>query len=317
MDFGEIDKKILTCLYHNSRESLSKIGKACGVSREQVEYRIRKFEVGKIIKKYLTVFNYGLLGLNEFVVVWLKVKSKKDYIKKELTKIPNMISVGEVLNGFDLYVDFVFKDKIFFERTFNEFLSKYGELVLDYDIFISTFVEIYHLKSFGKKSPEVSYSLIDESLKIDLTEKDLKILSIIDSNGRISALEISNSVGMTAEGVAYCLNKLRKKGVIVGTRILFDMEKAGFYFAGLRLNLKNVSGPTRQKVISFCRSHKNVNALSFGIGKYNSFIQFLYQSEEELRGAISDFKRSFGDLILNSELLMTEKEEHIRMLPLE
>lgn len=317
MKFGEIDKKVLSYLYHNSRESLNKVGKACGVSREQVEYRIKKFESNGIIKKYMTTFNYERLGFKEFIIVWLKVNTKKDFIKNELIKSPNLTSIGEILNSFDLYADFVFKDKFSFEKYFNEFLSKHKNLISDYNVFTSTFMEIYPLKSFGKKFSESNYSLINNEPKINLPEKDLNILSKLDSNGRISALEISSSAKMTAEGVAYRIKQLKKIGIINGTRILFDMEKAGFYFTVLRLNLKNTSEQIRKKVKIFCRSHKNINALSFGIGKFNSIVQFFYQREEEVRSAILDFRNSFDDLIINSELLMIEKENHIRMLPLE
>ena len=316
MGFGEVDKKILTSLYHNSREPLSKIAKSCGVSREQAEYRVKKFENNGLIKKYLTVFNYGLLGFNEFVVIWLKVRGKKSLIKNELKKCRNLLSVGEVLNGFDLYADFVFKDKFSFESYFNNFLSENKEFIAGHDIFISTSVEIYPLKSFGKKTNELNYSLIGGFEEVKLSENDWKILSKLDANGRVSSFEISSSVKMTAEGVSYGIKQLKKKGIIIGSRILFDMEKAGFYFAGLRLKLQEVSESVRKKLTDFCRSHKNINALSFGLGNYNSFVQFFYQKEEELRNVISDFRKSFDDLILKSELLLIENEEHIRMLPL-
>ena len=45
-----IDKKLLAYLYHDSRESSAKIAKKLKISREQVSYRIKKFESEGIIK---------------------------------------------------------------------------------------------------------------------------------------------------------------------------------------------------------------------------------------------------------------------------
>ncbi|MBS3117281.1 Lrp/AsnC family transcriptional regulator [Candidatus Woesearchaeota archaeon] len=45
-----IDKSLLAQLYYNSRENAAKIAKQLHISREQVAYRIKKFEELKIIK---------------------------------------------------------------------------------------------------------------------------------------------------------------------------------------------------------------------------------------------------------------------------
>ncbi|MDA3836485.1 MAG: Lrp/AsnC family transcriptional regulator [Nanoarchaeota archaeon] len=52
MNLDTVDKKLITYLYHNFREPLSKIAKATNLSRDQVEYRIKKYEKEGLIIKF-------------------------------------------------------------------------------------------------------------------------------------------------------------------------------------------------------------------------------------------------------------------------
>ncbi|GAI02419.1 unnamed protein product, partial [marine sediment metagenome] len=115
----KIDKKLISYLYHNYREPLTKIAKACKISRDQVEYRLEKYKNQGLIKKYATIFNYSLLGYNEFVVVWIKLncsQEKKNFIKRELEEYRSCVTVLDVIGKFDLVIDFIFKDKFDFQK---------------------------------------------------------------------------------------------------------------------------------------------------------------------------------------------------------
>src|SRR3989338_6357134 len=62
------DFKLLAYLYHHNREPLTKIAKAIGLTRQQVEYRLEKYLKYKLIKQFATIINYPALGLTYFVI---------------------------------------------------------------------------------------------------------------------------------------------------------------------------------------------------------------------------------------------------------
>jgi len=91
MKLKQKDKKILSYLYHHYRQPLTEVGKQCLVSRDQVEYTLNKYEAEGVIRKYLTILNYSLLGYNEFIIIWIKTP-KKEQVKKELQTMKNVLS---------------------------------------------------------------------------------------------------------------------------------------------------------------------------------------------------------------------------------
>lgn len=314
-----IDKKIISYMYHHYREPLTRIAKACKVSRDQVEYRLRKYETEGLIIKYLTLFNYPLLGYNEFIVVWLKLNStleNKKLMKEELENMKNVISVGEVTGNYDLFIDFIFKNKLEFEKIFYQFLRKHGMTIENYSVYLTTYAEFFPLKSFGNLNEEKTYPILKSSEMSGLNEKDVKILKALEKNGRVRIIDIANQTGLSSELLVYRLKQLYKKGVVLGTRILLDMEKLGFYFGVLRISLRDLSEDTRGKIIGFCKRHKNVNAISFGISEFNCTVQIFYQNEEELRRTIREINQEFRNTVVKSDILLIEREGLVKTLPL-
>ena len=119
--FDKTDKRMISYLYHHHREPLTKIAKACKISRDQVEYRLKKYEQKGLIKKYATIFNYESLGYNEFIVVWIKLNSSKEQkkqIRGELKENKNVITYIDVVGKYDLAIDLIYKNKDEFQRDF-------------------------------------------------------------------------------------------------------------------------------------------------------------------------------------------------------
>jgi DNA-binding Lrp family transcriptional regulator len=312
------DNKLLSYLYHHYREPLTKIAKACKISRDQVEYRLGKYESQGLIRKYLTMFNYNLLGYNDFIIVWLKLQGtseEKQAIKNKLENMKNAVSVGNVLVNYDLFVNFVFKNKSEFEELFHSFLEEHKEHIKEYVIFITTYTEFYPLKIIGLHNEEKNYPVVAPTEKVELSEKDLAILKMLEKNGRARVIDIAEKTRLSSELVVYKLKQLYKNKIILGTRIQFDMEAMGFYFGSLIIKLKDRSKKTKEKIINFCKNHKHINALSFGIAEYDCVIQAFYQQEEEFRQTLRDIKEKFREEIDKSFILLIENEGRAKTLP--
>jgi len=315
MKFDKKDKELIAYLYHHYREPLTKISKSLKLSRDQVEYRLKKYEKEGLIKKYATLFNYDLLGYHEVVTVWIKLNSGKETIKQELEKSKNVLSVGEVLFKYDLYVNFIFKNKVEFEDFFYSFIERNKTKIKDFSILITTFIEFYPLKFFGEALPDKEYDIISSNKEVKLSKKDIGILRALEKNGRAKIIDIAKETNLSSELIVYKIKQLNKNKVILGTRLLLGMENFGFYFAVLRLKLKNMNNESKDKLKLFCKKHNNINILSFGVSNYNCLIQSFYQKEQELRQTIRDIKKELGNEILDSELLLIENEGRVKTLP--
>jgi len=312
------DKRLISYLYHHNRDPLTKIAKACKISRDQVEYRLKKFESQGLIKKYAPLFNYELMGYNEFVIVWLKLdgtKSTKNQIRNEFKKNKNTITYFNIIGRYDVGADLVFKDKLDFQRKFEQILGKYGNKIQDYSFFITTSTTFFPLKEFGLLQAEKEFILQDFDKTPTLDEKEIKILKLLEKNARSKIVDIASETGLSSELVLYKIKQLNKNKILLGARIIFDLEKFGYYFGILRIRLKNLNDTTQKNLFEYCKQHKYINALSFGMGNYNCLIQLFYNKEKDFRDSIKEILEKFNNEIQKSEIILIENEGEVNTLP--
>lgn len=91
MKIDEIDKKIINELYHNSRLSMSELGRRVNLSSPSVTERVRQMESFGLIKKYTVEVDYAKLGLPIQCIIEATVKNG-DYasFKRLIAKVPNV-----------------------------------------------------------------------------------------------------------------------------------------------------------------------------------------------------------------------------------
>jgi DNA-binding Lrp family transcriptional regulator len=314
----KIDKKLISYLYHHYREPLTKIAKACKISRDQVEYRMKKYESQGLIKKYATIFNYRALGYDEFVIVWMKLRSanEKALLRKELEDSKSAITVFDVVGKYDLGADFVLRNKDEFQKTLGDILKKYD--VVNHSVFMTTKFEFFTLKEFEIFQQEnMNYSAFsnNSTKKTVLDEKEIKIIKSLERNGRVKLIDIAKETNISSELILYKIKKMHENKIILGSRIVFDHEKFGYFFGSIRLKLKNIDEETIKKISKYCRYHRHINALSFGIGENNCLVQVFYKEEKIFRSTIKDFLYKFRDNIQTSDILLIENEGRIKTLP--
>ncbi|WP_442599886.1 Lrp/AsnC family transcriptional regulator [Neobacillus sp. D3-1R] len=91
MKIDDIDRKILDELHHNSRLSMSELGRRINLSSPSVTERVRQMESFGIIKSYTVELDYEKLGLPIQCMVEATVKNG-DYksFKNFIQKLPNV-----------------------------------------------------------------------------------------------------------------------------------------------------------------------------------------------------------------------------------
>lgn len=319
MNLKNSDIKLLNYLYHNSDKPATKIAKATGLSREQVEYKIKKYLSEGIIKQFFSVFNYPKLGYNVVVGLLLKIKSSKaKELLEKLSKDKNLISGGEILGDYDFYMDLVFKD----EKELNEYVSNLFEenkdIIHDYLILKSFFIELYPMKFLGTDFSEESYAITESEQsqkKSEIDDKDKIILKMISQNARVKIVDVAYKVKLTPEAILYRLKKLEKEKIILGSRMLFDMNKLGYYLADILLDINNFSIKTQEKIKKFARKNKHVNNVLFLVNKPNCLLQVIFKSQKELQETIKEIKKLFEDEPVKMKILFLTQEEKINTLP--
>ena len=106
------DRKILSILKENSRESASEIAKQVALSVPAVTERIRKLEQGGVIEKYTLRINPCELGYNLLVFVLVKIDASRNLeaFQDEVTALANVLECHHIAGPPDYLLKVLVKD---------------------------------------------------------------------------------------------------------------------------------------------------------------------------------------------------------------
>jgi Lrp/AsnC family transcriptional regulator for asnA, asnC and gidA len=130
------------------------------------------------------------------------------------------------------------------------------------------------------------------SAGLRLDELDVMILSILIEDARWSLKEIAKRCGLTSSAVLRRIERLKKEGVIVGTRFVVDPEVFGYpFYATLLIDAADSLEP---KVKETIRAMESVIICAESIGRYNLCALIRGRNIEELNKITSTIKNIRG-----------------------
>ena len=314
MELKEQDFKIISYLYHNDREPVSKIAKSCKLTRDQVEYKLNKYISSGLIVKFHTIFNYKKLGYDCYAIILIKAnhESLKE-LELTLEKNKNLISYGKAFGKYDLYINSIFKDEKELSNYISDLITKYN--ISDYIVVKPYFGELYPLKFF-RTSEKNNFPLVNESEeKIKLDEKEKQILKALEKDGRMKIIDIAKETKMSSELILYKLKKLQKEKVILGSKIQIDLKKLGYSFSALLMNIHGLSNSNKEKLKKFTRDSKNIISIALSVTQPNCIIQLFHKDNQDIKVVVIKLKEMFKENELNIDLVLIDQEEYINTLP--
>jgi len=317
MELKPSDNKLLEHLYHNYREPLTKIAKATNLSREQVNYKLSRYLSSGLIKSFFTYFDYSKLGYELPAFLFIKFERQEHFaaFSKMMNNHRNCMSWGEAFSKYDMYLNCIFKD----EKELNQFIasmvSSPNHLISEYLVIRPHFTELYPVKFFGFKRKERLVFFDENSEKSKLDGRDLEILKMLAKDSRARIVDISAKLNISSELALYKLRKLKKEGIILGSRAQFDMKKLGCALSIILLNIRNFSTENQEKVRKFAAKSDYVNAFTLSLTKPNCIIQMFHREESDLIKTLKEIKELFKGDHVDVEIVLIKEEDKINTLP--
>lgn len=304
----KIDKKLLSFIFHNFRQPVTKIAKNCRISREQAEYRIRKYEEKGLIKGYFAFFNLYALGYNKNYIIKLRVKNPN---KEKLSQIIDqentlVLTRLQCYGEWDYVLTVLTKELISILNFISMLYDLWKGELLDYDIFEPIELHFFPLKMFGSRKTDKSLSLY-ETPKSNIDKLDRKIIIEISNNARMKIINLAEKTNEKVETINYRFKKL-EKNIILGYRIFLDLDKIGYKLAQIVLKLNNLSKSNKCKILTYASQREKIHAVSIGIGRFNTLFQIIYKIPSELSEEINNIKETFSENLIEYELIHIENE---------
>jgi len=136
-DLDETDKKILSALSIDARINIIDLAEKIKLTRDVINYRIKKLIKNKIITNYRCYLNLPNLGINHYKVIFRTKNFNEKYEKELRSYISNHKKATQFLKligSWDLEVEFETETEDEIYSILTEIRKKFSEIIRDFDL---------------------------------------------------------------------------------------------------------------------------------------------------------------------------------------
>jgi DNA-binding Lrp family transcriptional regulator len=311
------DRKILYQLDLNARQSFSEIGKKVRLSKEVVNYRIKRLEKSGVIKGYYTLINMSQLGYfaNRF---FIKLKNTSPEEEQKIIDFfinhPKYWWVDSIDGFRDLGVGTWEKSLNKAYKTREEIIEKFKNYLKEIEQSFYTGFYIYRRAYLvNKKSKDSEQIKYIKNKTNNYDEIDFKILRLISANARMLAIDIASKLKISVTVVNYRIKRLIKSRVIECFRPMINLSKIGYYWYKIEFFLKDST--KKPEMLDYFASHPNIVYAYESTAEPDIEVELEVESYEKFRQVLNDIRTKFKDAVESYQHLLWFKEHKILFFP--
>jgi Lrp/AsnC family transcriptional regulator, regulator for asnA, asnC and gidA len=321
MKIDKTDYKILYNLDYNARIPLSELAKKVNISKQNLNYRIKKLIKEKVILGFMSVIDIHRLNHLTYRI-YLRYKNVNKEKEKEIInyfkKHPNILWFVNLSGSYDLEIVFAAKNSIHLNNILKKVKEDIGNYFSKYNY--SASIVNYHFKRdylLENKREEFSQKYYGfEPKESHLDKLDTSILKELSENCKQSNQEIARKLDVTYHTIKNRIKILEDKKIIQGYRIFINLDKIGRKFYKALIQLNNCTKEDEKKLYSFCSQYNFVVYLVEILGEWQLEIETEVKDQKEFTDLIRELRNNFPDLISDYDILQVTKEHKINYLPI-
>ena len=306
------DKKLLFELDKNSRASLSELAKKLKTSKEVIHYRLKKLIDEKVILRFHTItplYRFGLTAYKVYLRLGDCSKENLDKLIEYLLNNKDVFWFGTCNGRWDLIFGTTSKSLEDFMIIQDKIMHKFGNFIQEKELSISRENLQYNRRwMYNDNSPLVEFNFGERESKINLDEKDRKILDSIIPDSRKSLVDISKETKLSIDVVRYRLKVMEKEGLIKGYKCLLNPHKLGFVTCKAFVFFKNITEEKKREFIDYVKNLNNTINIITTFASWDLEIMFENSSYEEYFTIMEGIKERFKDIIRFYESILITSE---------
>ncbi|MCB9361856.1 Lrp/AsnC family transcriptional regulator [Candidatus Woesearchaeota archaeon] len=314
------DKKILTMLADNARVPLTQLCKQVGLSRDAVDYRIKKLEKDGVILKFFPNLNYDKLGYYIFHIFLLidEVDQKK---KKELIGFladhQNIYSVIEYNDRWDLEIAVIAKNLIEFDDIMMDIGVRFPQIIMEKDKV--EIIKRYYthflpplIKSRSKERKNISF---DRKEPVVLDEKDYRLLRLLSEDCRASTYKLGERLKISSDAVLYRMKKMQDNEIIRNYTILTDISKMHYQWYTFSIEMKMFDREHEHRLGEFLQEHGEIIRAAKTLGGWDLLLYIIVRDVKEFHQIVMGLKHMFASVVKNYQTWVAYKEHSFKTMP--
>jgi DNA-binding Lrp family transcriptional regulator len=290
----KIDLRLLYEINWDCRQTDTSLGKKLRISKQVVNYRIKRLEEQGLIQGYNALIDWRKLGYNALRVYldWRAITPEQEQaFIEEVRQNPLFMWTVQFKGDHDFGFYIWTKDIPSFAEKWFEFLGTYRALIRNYVVYESVQMTHYPLKVFYLPAQIEEKTLALQSPE-PYDEIDYEILKLLSNQARLSMVDAAKEIKLTPKAVIERVHHLEKKGIIRGYNAIINTEKLGYTFYKVDFTL-NTLAPIKE-MIEFAKQHPNITYLMRTIGGPDYEIEVVVKSSAELVKLINEIRTRFA-----------------------
>lgn len=315
------ENKLLYELDYNARASLADLNKKTGISKQNLNHKIKSFEKQGIIEKYVSVIDIHKLGYLTYRA-YLRLGKVSDKEMKEvgeyLKKNQQVLWLVSITGTWDFEIVFVAKNYIEFANLFESMRQHLGEKLAKFNLSLSI-VNLHYTKDYlldkKRKVGEIAYYGYEpENKKID--KLDTKILIELSENCRRSNQQIGEKLGVSHHTIRERIKRMEKEGIIQTHRTKIHIQKLGYRHMKAALHLYPHSKETEKELVEFISSFPNVTYVVKILGEWEIEIEAEVESDLKFAEILKDVRNKFSKVINDYYVFEVPREIKLNYFPI-
>ena len=326
------DKKILFALDMNARMPITELAKTVGLSRQVVEYRIKRMQKEGIIWGAIAVFDSVVVGQKWYRVVFrllqVNEQEKKDFLDF-LANNNHVLWLGEIGGNWDIIVNVVCEDTFAFNSLLETIVQQFGNYIMDYETLIYIDVHdqsrsfILHEDKKNKNNNNIKnkhirqefYHTMKFNPSVKLDDLDKNIIRALSKNAFASNLELGQKYSVSANTIRNRINQLLENGILLGFRLFISARLFGYQIHMLFLEITKLNLQREKELYVYLQTIPNVTFLVKHIGKWRIGMEIETKTVEEFQRIFVDIRAKFSDIISDYQSSPIFKDYAINYFP--
>lgn len=306
----EQDRKIISFLDGESRISINKLANKVHLSKDGVNYRLKKLFNEGIVTRCFAEINVAKLGLiiGKVALQFQNLDDKKaeeifEYLKKS-KKIPWAVYCS---GRWDCIFGLFVKDIYETQEVLNDLSEKYGKYILSKEVLVEP---EYYVVGRGWLMNHKNRIIAKIGGKVeDLADEiDKKIIEFLAKDCRTPIINIAISLKQSAGTIINRIKNLEKKEVIQNYFIGLNLDKIEMEFCKAFVYLQNPAKKEYGLLVDYCLKHPNVTAISKMVGAWEMEIEMEVKNFDEFYKIMNQIKSQFKGLVKSYEAVTITRE---------
>ncbi|MBT3835715.1 AsnC family transcriptional regulator [Candidatus Woesearchaeota archaeon] len=300
----EFDRFILYKLVQNGRIPYSHIARDMKKSVQFVQFRVKRmhrwgFYLGDVLMLDMSKLGYRTYHL--YLQVRQHTGKESDLIQQVVQYFSDhcgTAAIQKMIGRYQVYMAITAHNIQEVETMLIGAVDKFRNVITEYRIMnLYRGYSLAHNFLFPDKELIYQNETLFASPKIDLSDKDMKMIKALNENPRMTFSALGKKIKSQRDTVKRMYKRLVREKVILRIRPSINPATVGYIDKHIKFKIKFRGLDKLKEIRDHLISLRETKFLVFTFGNYDLSLNIIFNNIHELESFQREFDRKFGDII--------------------